>query len=103
MPSTAGTTPAPVRNSVCRSLTSKSGGKALAFLPFNLSEPVLIGYASVLSAAARTVNRGAIRPVSGGRSGFVYRGKPGPKAGREEYRCTGRGRTGLTTPRPVLF
>src|SRR5580704_16965541 len=51
MPSTAGTTPAPVRNSVCRSLTSKSGGKALAFLPFNLSESVLMGYASVLSAA----------------------------------------------------
>jgi hypothetical protein len=43
MPSTAGTTPAPVRNSVYRSLTSKSGGKALAFLPFNLSESVLIG------------------------------------------------------------
>jgi len=28
-------------------------------------------------------------------AGFVYRGKPGPNAGREEYRCTGRGRTGL--------
>jgi len=30
-------------------------GKALAFLPFNLSESVLIEYASVLSAAPRTV------------------------------------------------
>src|SRR5712691_4565937 len=30
MPSTAGTTPAPVRNSVCNSRTSKSGGKTPA-------------------------------------------------------------------------
>src|SRR5215471_17313773 len=59
MPSTAGTTPAPVRNSVWRSLTSRSGGKTLApFLPLAQRRPCFLLLSVLVSSPRRAVNCG---------------------------------------------
>src|ERR1700730_149557 len=59
MPATAGTTPAPVRNSVRRFRTSKSGGKTPASSSRStFPGRVLVYAASVVSSGARAVNGG---------------------------------------------
>src|SRR5262245_46708293 len=73
MPSTARTSPAPVRNSVCKSLTSRSGAKTPPAFPFPWEFVVLIeSLASCWQARITTLVSGVEIPVNAGKLGFIH-------------------------------